>query len=267
MERLQLEIDLREAVERDEITLHYQPEFDVATGELRGFEALARWHRRNHGPVAPPVFIAVAEQSELIAVLGRQLLRKACTEATSWDGLGGHGVLTVAVNVSTIQLRPAIVDDVRSVLEETGLEPSRLMLEVTETAAMSDPETKVPVIEKLKQVGVRFALDDFGTGYSSLTQLTHARFDQLKLDRSFVDSIDRPGTDAVVARSIISLARALDMPVVAEGVETQAQLDCLRELGCNLCQGYLLGKPMPGELVHGFLHERSVRPLFTGCVG
>ena len=266
MDRLQLEIELREAIENHNITLDYQPEYDLRSGVLIGFEALARWHHPELGPIAPPVFISLAEQSGLILSLGRQLLKDACAHAQSWPVL--NAPLTIAVNVSAIQLRAEFVAEVVAVLSETGLDPSRLILEVTETAAMSDPATTGPVIEELRGIGVRFSLDDFGTGYASLTQLTRIKFEQLKLDRSFVSMIHQPGTDAIIARSIIALGRALEIPVVAEGVETQEQLRVLRELDCDMCQGYLLSKPIPAGLVHEFLespHERLGDPVTSGA--
>ena len=251
MDRLQLAIDLRAAIDRDEIELHYQPEYQLSSGELVGFEALARWRHPQIGPIAPPLFIGLAEQSGLIVALGRQLMRRACLEAQSWTGL--RTLPSVAVNVSAIQLRAEFVTEVVAVLDETGLDPSRLLLEITETAAMDDPEQTVPVIDELRQLGVRFSLDDFGTGYSSLTQLTRIQFDQLKLDQTFVALIDRPGPNAEVAKGVIGLARSLDIPVVAEGVETQEQLDVLGQLSCAIGQGYLWSKPIPGELVGDFM--------------
>ena len=260
MDRLQLEIDLRAAVDRDEVTLDYQPEYDLDSGELVGFEALARWRHPRLGAIAPPVFISLAEQSGMIMPLGRQLLRKACSQAKSWAGIGDCHPLTVAVNVSTTQLRPEFVQEVVAALEETSLPAASLMLEVTETAAMTDPATTMPTIGELRRRGVRFALDDFGTGYSSLTQLTRIRFDQLKLDRCFVESIHRPGVDAIIARSIITLGQALDIPLVAEGVETTEQLHVLRELGCHLGQGYLFSQPIPADQVHTFLEQARPAP-------
>jgi EAL domain-containing protein (putative c-di-GMP-specific phosphodiesterase class I)/PAS domain-containing protein len=262
MDRLQLAIDLRAAVDRDEIELHFQPEYELSSGELVGFEALARWRHPELGPIAPPVFIGLAEQSGLIAVLGRQLMRRACVEAQSWVGL--RTPPSVAVNVSAIQLRPEFVTEVVAILAETGLDPARLVLEITETAAMDDPAQTAPVIEELRQLGVRFSLDDFGTGYSSLIQLTRITFDQLKLDQEFIALIDRPGPHALVAQGVIGLARSLDIPVVAEGVETHAQLAALRQLDCAIGQGYLFSKPIPGELVADFVTRTAAhdgRPL------
>jgi diguanylate cyclase (GGDEF)-like protein len=266
MDQLRLEIDLRAAVERDEISLHFQPEYDLMSGELIGFEALARWHHPQFGPVAPPVFISLAEQSGIIHPLGQQILRKACAAAQSWPENCSSAPLTIAVNVSAMQLRASLVHEVVGVLNETGLDPSRLMLEITETASLLDPETTVPIVEELRHIGVRFALDDFGTGYSSLTQLTKIDFDQLKLDRGFVEAIHLGGTDAIIGRSVIALGLALDIPVLAEGVETEEQAQELRRLGAPLCQGYLFSKPLPAEEVLGFLEEHRVTDP-TGNLG
>lgn len=258
MHELALETDLRDAIENDDITLDYQPEYDVETGLLVGFEALARWRHPELGPVPPPVFIGLAERSGSVLALGRQLLLRACRDAVAWQDWTGVE-LSVSVNVSAIQLRREFVPEVLAALDDTGLDPRLLVLEVTETAALVDPATTVPVIEELKRHGIRFALDDFGTGYSSLTQLTQVRFDQLKLDRSFVASIMEGGTGAVVARSVIALGASLRIPVVAEGVETHEQLAELRALGCRLCQGYLLSRPVPGDRLEAFLEQHGTR--------
>ena len=262
MERLQLEIDLRAAVERREITLHYQPEYDVTSGSLVGFEALARWRHPTLGPIPPAVFISLAEQTGLIAELGGQLLERACREASQWSSRSADARLSVSVNVSALQFRSELIDRVDHALAVSGLDAGCLVLEVTETASLSDPGTTIPVIEELSRRGVRFALDDFGTGYSSLTQLTRTRFDQLKLDRSFVTAIHLDGPDSIIARSVITLGRSLGIPVVAEGVETVEQLDELRALGCDMCQGYLFSRPIPDAEVDAFLDKPAGRPWF-----
>jgi diguanylate cyclase (GGDEF)-like protein/PAS domain S-box-containing protein len=249
MDRLQLEVDLRTAVEGDEVELHYQPEIDLATGQLIGFEALARWEHHRLGPVRPDVFICLAEESGLILRLGHQLLRRACREAQTWAPGAEGAALSVAVNVSAIQLRAAFVEEVTQTLEETGLHPSRLLLEVTETAAMAQPEVTLPLLEELRRRGVRISLDDFGTGYSSMALLTRVHLDQLKLDRGFVAGIQEGGRDYIVARSIVALGESLEVPVLAEGVETEAQARLLRELRCDQAQGYLFARPMRSEAV------------------
>ena len=255
MDRLQLEVDLRAAIERGEIELHYQPEVDLATGELLGFEALARWRHERLGPIPPDVFITLAEESGLILPLGRQLLHCACAEAGRWPQMAGGRDLSVAVNVSAIQLRPEFAGEVLSALNETGLESTRLLLEVTETAAMGEPDVTIPLLEELRSHGVRVALDDFGTGYSSMILLTRVRFDQLKLDRGFVAGMHRSKRDAIVAKSIVMLGESLGIPVLAEGIETAEQADQLRELRCDQGQGYLFARSMPAEDVKELLSD------------
>jgi diguanylate cyclase (GGDEF)-like protein/PAS domain S-box-containing protein len=249
MDRLQLEIDLREAVENVGIELHYQPEVDLETGELIGFEALARWRHPRLGPIGPDVFITLAEESGLILPLGRQLFRAACVAATRWPVRPDGRPLSVAVNVSAVQLRGEIVSEVISTLEETGLAPRRLIIEVTETAAMTKPAVTLPLLEELRRHGVRVSLDDFGTGYSSMALLTRVHFDQLKLDRGFVAGIQQGGRDMIIAQSIVSLGDSLGVPVLAEGIETRKQLDLLCELGCAQGQGYLFARPMSSSAV------------------
>ena len=269
IDRLQLEVDLRTAVEHGEIQLHYQPEVDLASGKLIGFEALARWQHERLGFIGPDVFISLAEESGIILPLGRHLLGLACAQARLWQDLAGCPELTIAVNVSAMQLQPEFVEEVTAVLKAAGLDPARLMLEVTETAAMSDPGTTVPIIEELRGHGVRFALDDFGSGYSSLAQLTRIRFDQLKLDRGFVARMHEGGTDAIVAQSIIALGHSLGVPVLAEGIERPSQAEMLRDLGCEQAQGYLFSKPLSGEAVESFLNGVLERGLVveTGTPG
>jgi EAL domain-containing protein (putative c-di-GMP-specific phosphodiesterase class I)/PleD family two-component response regulator len=248
IERLHLEIDLRTALETGGIELHYQPEVDLATGKILGFEALARWQHEQLGPVDPARFISVAEESGLIVSLGRRILAEACRRARLWQDAFGDGLeLTMAVNVSAKQLRTEFVEEVVEVLQETGLDPRRLTLELTETAAMSEPETSLPILRELAGLGVRLALDDFGTGYSSLAYLTQIRFDQLKLDRGFVKGVTDGGSDAIVAQSIIALGDSLGVPVLAEGIEQPQQAEVLRQFGCDQGQGYLFGRPVDAE--------------------
>jgi predicted signal transduction protein with EAL and GGDEF domain len=253
VKRLQLEADLQQAVEGDAIELHYQPELDLETGVVVGFEALARWTHPRSGPVRPDIFIDVAEQSGLIHLLGRQLLSRACKEASTWPcGADGRPV-AVSVNVSAVQLGQGFPAEVLSVLQESGLAPSRLVLEVTETAAMTDPEVTLPLLHALREQGVRLSLDDFGTGHSSLALLTRMHLDQLKLDRGFVSGLDENPRDAVVARTIAGLGGSLGIPVLAEGIETEAQAAQLHRIGCAQGQGYLFARPMPPEEVPRYL--------------
>lgn len=244
MNHLQLELDLRKAVDDGDLQLHYQPEVDLRTGELIGFEALARWQHAQLGAIPPDQFIPLAEQSGVILPLGRQLLRQACAQAQSWQQDHPRRDLSVAVNISARQLREGFVEEVTGVLTSTGLEPTTLVLEVTETAAMHDPETTVAILDNLRSHGVRFSLDDFGTGYSSMSYLTRMRFDQLKLDRGFVEGMSAGGANAVVAQSIVALGQSLGIPVLAEGIERPEQVGMLLRLGCEQGQGYLFGRAL-----------------------
>ncbi|MDQ4097842.1 MAG: EAL domain-containing protein, partial [Actinomycetota bacterium] len=258
MERLELEIALRAAVDHAEIAVQYQPETRLASGHLVGFEALARWSHEGR-PIGPDVFVALAEESGTILALGRHVLRLACSEASRWPEMPGDGPLAVAVNVSALQLRPSFVGEVLEALDESGLDPTRLVLEVTESATMADPAASLPLLEELRSHGVRIALDDFGTGHSSLALLTQIQFDQLKLDRSFVAGIQDGGREALVAQSVITLGHSLGVPVLAEGIETPLQLDLLRDLGCTQGQGYLLSRPMDAASVPAVLEEARRR--------
>lgn len=255
MNHLELEIDLLQAVDDGVVHLHYQPEVDLRTGELIGFEALARWHHPRLGAVPPDQFIPLAEESGVILTLGRQLLREACAQARRWQLRHPARELSLAVNISPRQLGKGFAEEVIEVLESTGLDPKLLVLEVTETTAMHDPETTCSILDELRSHGVRFSLDDFGTGYSSMAYLTRMRFDQLKLDRGFVEGMSSGGVDAVVAQSIVALGQSLDIPVLAEGIEDQDQADMLLGLGCEQGQGYLFSRPLTVDSAESLLHE------------
>ncbi len=237
-ERVALQADLRSAIQHDELCLHYQPQVKM-TGEITGFEALARWNSPARGMVPPGEFIPVAEQSSLILTLGEWVLREACREAASWEK-----PLNIAVNVSPVQFRygdlPRLV---HSILLETGLAASRLELEITEGVLIDDFSRAVSILLRLKSLGVRFALDDFGTGYSSLSYLRAFTFDKIKIDRSFITDLAPNHQSILIVRAVIGLGRSLSIPILAEGVETQAQHDALMEAGCDEVQGYLTGRP------------------------
>ena len=240
-ERRRLEIDLRKAIARDELVLHYQPQIRTATGELVGFEALVRWHHPVHGLVPPSRFIPFAEETGLIVSLGEWVLRKACREAASWSR-----PLKVAVNLSTQQLRQAdLPETVLGILTEAGLSSSRLEVEITESAIINDMGRALTILRRLKGLGVGIAMDDFGTGYSSLATLQAFPFDKIKIDRTFVGQVESNPQAAVIVRAVLGLGRSLGMGVVAEGVETQAQHRFLADECCDELQGYLFGKPQP----------------------
>ena len=250
VERLDLEGGLRRAIERDELRVLYQPQVEMATGQIVGAEALLRWEHPERGTVAPPVFIPIAEQTGLIVPIGTWVLREACAQAAAWANATGRH-LTVSVNVSPRQLA---ADDfpatVAAVLTETALDPQLLCLEITESAVMADPDAAADSLAHLQTLGVRLAIDDFGTGYSSLGQLKALLpVDTIKIDKSFVDGITTAGEDHAIVDAVLRLATGLGLAAVAEGVETAEQARELLALGCNLSQGYHFARPQtPADL-------------------
>ncbi len=242
-ERRMLEHDLRHAIARSEVRLVYQPQHDIGTGELTGFEALIRWNHPRRGQVSPALFIPIAEESGLILQIGEWVLREAAKEAASWDM-----PLAVAVNVSAVQIHaPAFSTFVHETLIATGLAPGRLELEITETALVRDQARALLTLRQLKALGLRIAMDDFGTGYSSLSNLRAFPFDKIKIDGSFMASVEDNTQASAIVRSVLGLGAGLGIPVLAEGVETDAQLNFLKAEKCGAAQGYFLGPPLPIE--------------------
>jgi diguanylate cyclase (GGDEF)-like protein/PAS domain S-box-containing protein len=238
-DRRQMEHDLRQAVARDEFRLVYQPQRDVHSGQMVGFEALLRWDHPTRGAVPPGVFIPVAEDSGTILQIGEWVLRTACREAASWSQ-----PLSIAINVSALQIYSEnFVQLVHTVLLETGLSPRRLELEITETALVRDLQRALNALRQIKALGVKIAMDDFGTGYSSLSNLRAFPFDKIKIDGSFVKSVNTNEQAATIVRAVLGLGRGLGLPVLAEGVETRAELQFLESEQCTEVQGYLLGRP------------------------
>ncbi len=253
LERSSLRTDLEWALPRDELALHYQPVMDVPTGNVRGFEALVRWNHPRRGLLQPGEFIDLAEQSGLILSIGAWVLRRACEQAQVWRRTFDPG-LSMSVNVSARQLQhPELVSEVATALQESGLDPSGLVLEITESATVSDTEAAIARLEELKVLGVGLAIDDFGTGYSSLSYLRRFPVDQLKVDRSFVDGLVTSAQDRAIVASVINLGHALGIQVVAEGVETIDQLEQLGELGCDLAQGFNWDQPAMPEIIGAWL--------------
>lgn len=239
-QRRSLAHDLRDAIAAQQLHIDYQPLVDLPKGNIVGFEALARWNHPTRGVVGPDEFILVAEENGLIGALGEWVLKQACAEAALWPL-----PLTVAVNFSALQVHQEdLPHRVTEILLETGLSPSRLEIEVTESALFRDQNRAIHNLRQLKMLGVRIAMDDFGTGFSSLATLQAFPFDKIKIDRSFVDGINTRDQSAAIVRAIVGLGKSLNVPVTAEGVETQAQLDYLRDQGCGQVQGFLLGRPM-----------------------
>ena len=239
-ERRALQQDLRSASAHNELALHYQPQAHI-DGEVTGFEALVRWHHPRHGLVPPDTFIPLAEESGLIVPMGEWILRMACREAASWPR-----PLHIAINLSPVQFQHGDLPRlVHQILLETGLAPSRLELEITEGVLIGDFTRAVAILRRLKGLGVRIAMDDFGTGYSSLSYLQSFPFDKIKIDQSFVANLGHSQQAATIIRAVIALGRGLNLPVVAEGVETEEQLRFLASENCNEIQGYLVGRPQP----------------------
>jgi EAL domain-containing protein (putative c-di-GMP-specific phosphodiesterase class I) len=259
VERSGLRSDLEWAVQRDELFVHYQPVMDLTTGNVRGFEALLRWRHPRRGLLNPGEFIELAEQSGLIVPIGGWVLRHACRQTQMWRLAHGRD-LTIAVNVSARQLLDAgLVDEIAAALGESGLDPGALVLEITESATVTDTEGVIALLEELKTLGVGLAIDDFGTGYSSLSYLRRFPVDQLKVDRSFVDGVATNAEDRAIVVSVIDLAHALGINVVAEGVETEEQLDELSAMGCDLAQGFNWREPATAAVMDEWLlHERVV---------
>jgi diguanylate cyclase (GGDEF)-like protein/PAS domain S-box-containing protein len=243
-ERQLMESDLRVALEKGQLRVVYQPQVDASSEEVTGFEALIRWDHPEHGPVSPAVFIPLAEEIGLINGIGEWVLRTACAEAAKWPR---HA--SVAVNLSPVQFKShALPATIRAVLAETDLPAKRLELEITEGVFLSNDEHVHDTIRSFKDIGVKLALDDFGTGYSSLSYLQRVPFDKIKVDQSFVRGASDPESrNAALIRAMVGLASDLKMQTTAEGVETQEELQLVRDLGCSLVQGYIFGKPMPAE--------------------
>ncbi|MBS7698092.1 MULTISPECIES: EAL domain-containing protein [unclassified Chelatococcus] len=237
-----VEDDLRKAIENDELVLHYQPQVEINNYGIVAVEALVRWPHREHGLIAPEKFIAIAEERGLIIALGEWVLRRACADAKRWPGV------RIAVNVSAIQFRHRdFVSNVMRIITESGIDPTRIELELTEGVVVEDADAAEEAMIELRAHGVRLALDDFGTGYSSLIYLRRFAFDKIKIDRSFLEAAETTGESAILIHSIVHLGRALGLTVTAEGVETQEQLEFLRALGCHELQGYLFSKPVAAE--------------------
>jgi diguanylate cyclase (GGDEF)-like protein len=255
IERLEIEADLRRAVERDELRLHFQPIIEIATGRVAGVEALLRWEHPRRGLVMPLDFIPLAEETRLILDLGRWVLREACRQAAHWHADPRTGRPWVSVNLSGLQLLDSRLDaEVAAALADSGLEPASLMLEITETVLVQDVAAAVDRLERLRALGVSIAIDDFGTGYSSLRYIRRFPADILKIAKPFVDGL-HDETDAALVRTIVALADSLGLRTVAEGIEDHRQLGRLRELGCLLGQGYLFARPLAASDVTELLRD------------
>jgi len=245
VERQSIEGDLRYALERDEFVMHYQPKIDLKTGEITGVEALVRWQHPERGLVGPLQFISIAEDCGLMLPIGKWVLRESCRQAKAWQD-AGLPPIEIAVNVSSVEFRnDEFLEGISKILKETGLEARYLELELTETVLMQHAEFSVPLLQKLKVMGVRLAIDDFGTGYSSLSYLRQFPIDTLKVDQSFIHEINAETDEATIISAVINMGCRMRHRVIAEGVETAEQLAFLRAHGCDEGQGYYFARPMP----------------------
>jgi diguanylate cyclase len=250
-DRRELEHELRHATARGELKLVYQPQQDIRSGVTSGFEALLRWTHPTRGAISPATFIPISEETGAILEIGLWVLREACREAASWPQ-----PLTIAVNVSAVQLHNAsFVQSIHQILLETGLSPSRLELEITETALVRDLNRALATLRQIKALGIRIAMDDFGTGYSSLSNLRAFPFDKIKIDRSFIASVNSNAQAATIVRAVLGLGRGLGLPVLAEGVETSDELEFLQNEDCHEVQGYLVGRPSAIANFRDLTHE------------
>ena len=256
-----LESGLRRALRQGEFRVHYQPQIDLASGAMNGAEALVRWLDPELGIICPEQFVPVAEECGLIVPIGRWVLREACRQTRCWLDAGLH-VVPVAVNISAVEFRQkGFLQGVATILEETGLEPRYLELELTESILMQDAECSTSVLEGLKAMGVQLAIDDFGTGFSSLSYLKRFLIDTLKIDRSFVRDIATGADDATIVSAVIGMGRNLNQRVIAEGVETREQLAFLRTRQCHEGQGFLFSHPLSAEDFAGFLAGGDVAAM------
>jgi EAL domain-containing protein (putative c-di-GMP-specific phosphodiesterase class I) len=257
LERLEIETELRTAIEHGDLRVHYQPIVELPSGRITALEALVRWEHPRRGLIPPDQFIPVAEASGLIHQIGTVVLNEACAALQSLQP-SIHGPVYVAVNLSAAQFEsPNLPQLVAGALRSSGLAPELLVLEITETVVMADTEATVERLRALKRLGVRVAIDDFGTGYSSLSYLRRFPVDVLKIDRAFVRNVDGSTEDSALAQAILKLAQTFKLEAVAEGIERAGQLDALVEMGCRFGQGFYFARPQPIEDIEQLLHRHS----------
>ena len=262
-ERLSLESDLRKAMERNEFLLYYQPQIDMSRWDVIGVEALIRWRHPERGMVSPLSFIPVAEELGMIGEIGAWVLRTACQQQLAWAAKGLD--LSIAVNLSGVQFQQtALSDTIAGIINETGADPRKLELELTESTAMQHAENAVAIFQQLKAMGFQLSIDDFGTGYSSLAYLKRFPIDTIKIDRAFVKDLTSESEQAAIAIAIIAMAHGLKLRVVAEGVETQEQLEVLRTHQCDIIQGYFFSQPLPCDLVEQMIKSHRTKQRASG---
>ena len=257
VERLKMEGELRHALDRNELLLHYQPKVDVQTGRITGVEALMRWQHPERGLVPPGVFIPVAEETGLIVAMGEWVLEEACRQKQQWRE-AGLPAIDMAINLASPSFRkPDLVERVAATLQQHGVPPAELCLEATESILMRDADVTMATLNRLRDLGVKLSVDDFGTGYSSLSYLRRFPINQLKIDRSFVNEVTENPDDAAIIAAIASLAHTLKLEVVAEGVETAEQMSRLAEQGCRMMQGFFFSRPLPAAQMTRLLSDDS----------
>lgn len=257
-----LEGEMRRGILANEFRLDFQPLVDLSTGRVRQAEALIRWQHPARGLLRPDAFVPVAEEAGLVLPLGRWVLQEACRQATSWPGIGDRSRAAVNVNLSPVQLRhPGLVREVIAALHESGLDPRQLTLELTESTALDDLEGTIAALHRLRVLGIRFALDDFGTGHSSLGYLHRLPVDEVKIDRSFVASLETSKVSSAVVQAVVTVASAVGVGVVAEGIESRDQLQAVTNLGCDVGQGFFLGKPQGVASFIKCLHPEATSSL------
>jgi EAL domain-containing protein (putative c-di-GMP-specific phosphodiesterase class I) len=251
-----MENGLRRALEQDELVLHYQPQLSLADGQITGLEALVRWQHPQEGLLLPSTFMPVAEETHLVSELGKWVLRESCRQNRTLQ-LAGLLEVPIAVNLAAVQFQSkGFSHEVVSILQETGLPPRLLELELTEGVLMREVATALTTMQMLQEQGINIAVDDFGTGYSSLSYLARFPIHKLKIDKSFIRNIDKDNRRCAIVRAIIELGCGLNLQIVAEGVETREEMNRLRAEKCTAAQGYLLGRPMPVDALQRWLQEK-----------
>jgi EAL domain-containing protein (putative c-di-GMP-specific phosphodiesterase class I) len=256
---MMMQMQLRRSLQTDDFCLHYQPVFAAESQDLVGFEALLRWRNPAGELIRPGEFISVAEDSGLIIPIGEWVVREACRTAAHWQQAGHR--LQVAINVSAIQLRrKSFADMVAGVLAETGADPRQIEMEITESVIVGGHEEAIAALRRLDTLGIRIAIDDFGTGYSGLSYLKQFPIDTVKIDQSFIRDLTVDADDAAIVRAIIAMSRSLRLNVIAEGVESAEQLSILRELGCDMAQGYYFSQPLTRDAADAFITDNA-KPL------
>ncbi|MNZ85972.1 Phytochrome-like protein cph2 [compost metagenome] len=259
MWRINMENELSEALEKQQFTLHYQPQIHLETGELFGAEALLRWNSPTQGLVMPLSFISIAEETGLINPIGEWVVTEACRQSAEWQSKG-YDPIKISVNISGKQLqKPGFIDKMKKIIESTGMNPQHLCIEITESTVIDDLETTIMMIHQLTELGISMSMDDFGTGYSSLSMLRKLPLNMLKIDKSFIQDMTNEHQDFDIVKAIISISNSLKLSIVAEGVEEKEQYDLLKELGCHYIQGFYISDPLPAVQFEKEMLDKKAR--------